>query len=849
MAECFDQLKENLGEFFSQEELKDVYKAFVNRATNLRDDMSNLYDEMTALKDELVEGMERAEQERKFRFLYKMVVKNRLTANVLKNSDRLKPLSDTFYAYTYGTEKRFVGSRDSFDLDSRVMISRTLDGFKEKLGNAGVFDLWHNKEGQKALADCLKDPTLNIPKYKEMANSVREIEDQLKRELNRLGVFPAELEGRMARNYHDVERLKTLSEDGKQRWNEFKKSLTGEKRTRQEYLNRCFEEWYPFTRPLLDEKKAFRDLNFKDEKEVRRVMKGVFMKQVSSAYGLEGKSSMIQSLLGQRLFNWKDTESELKYIERYGAGTLFAAIEKEFTGLAQDIASLKRFGSDPHGLMASVAQTVTKLDPTILEKEDIAKVLTKTNRAIDAVNGKLNDPNSKIAVIGGNIRAAMMMTKLPKVVLTALSDLAAHSIGARRIYGGFFKAAAMTLKEVFTPMSKAEKTMFADLLKSVVQQEKGGIARLGFSGDPMSPLSQKLVRLTFKLNLLHAWDKSNKTTMISGLSRHMALIKDKSFEDLANGGRWDKESRQAFEDFNITSGEWDIIRGAKTTMDDRKQYILPESLNEVPDEKIRSYLQSQGRKNINAEDIRDARSDIQFKMEKYFQDHAEHAILRPSAYLQSAMVGHTKSGTYMGQLARMMMQFKAYTASYIEKPVAKLLYGNGAENVYQAFFTKGKRGDFLGLAQMIGYASLLGFVGLTADNLMQGYSIPDITDPKTIRDSIAKGGGLSLMGDLALGAAGRFGGGTAGQILGPSAGVLASAADTFIKGPVQGSFSTAQASHFISGNVPIVQQFYKNWIMNYLVINRLQEMSSPGYIDNKRAELQQRNQDFWLPQL
>jgi hypothetical protein len=843
MRECFKALKGDLSKYYSKEELEDLYKAFEARANRAKDDSSKLYDELRSFKDEVVEGIKNQEMIKKFQFLQKTAIKNKLLRSIAKNQNRLKPLADTIGAYTNGTEKILEGSRDSFDLASRTMISKMKDGFLKKLKDNNILSLWHNKVDQMKLAESLQSGGEHKSEhFAMMGKIVLDNYEQLNKLLNSVGIFPDKLDGRMARNIHDKNRMLKISGPVMDKFRRLNL-------TKQEVLNLSADEWFKFTAPLLDRERAFTNLDFNNQAEVEKVLKDFYFKYVNDGYSLDGGNNIIKSITGRRMFVWKDAESELKYIEKYGAGDLYKSIEIEMQNLAQDIAYMRRFGSDHQSLLNNVVQSATKLMPELMQKENVANVLKEANRTIDMVNGKLNDSSSSIAILGGNIRAFQSMTKLGNVLTTALSDLAGGTLDSRRIYGGFLNSAFGTISDLFHRFTPEEKGLYADVMKSYISQELGGISRWEFVGDANSPVMTKLTRLNFKMNMLHGWDKANKTSKMYAMGRGLAQMRNKSFTTLEkSANRWDRANADALKAFNITSDEWDVIRQATTKMADGRGHILPETMDQVSNDTIKSLLQKEGRKDITANDINEKREDMKFRMDMYFQDGAEHNILHPSANLQSKMVGNLHAGTIWGQVARMMMQFKQYSAAIIEKPIAKLLYANGAENLYQSFFTKGKRGDFVGLAQYFGYATLLGYLGVCVDNIVKGYSPPAPTDKKTIMASVAKGGGLSFVSDVLFNGGSRMGG-LLGQLAGPSLTEIANFTNTFVKDPIQDKFSTNQALHFAENQIPLIKTFYTKWALNYLIFNQMQEASNPGYIQKKQTELEANGQKFWFPQL
>lgn len=147
--------------------------------------------------------------------------------------------------------------------------------------------------------------------------------------------------------------------------------------------------------------------------------------------------------------------------------------------------------------------------------------------------------------------------------------------------------------------------------------------------------------------------------------------------------------------------------------------------------------------------------------------------------------------------------------------------------------------------------TLFGYMSKTAKDLMRGELPKPVTDPKVLTAAMLQGGGFGLYGDFFLGAQNRFGSeSNIVNILGPTASNLEETSDLIamlldVEGKQQAD-AGGQAFKLLRSNTPFANVFYLKPVVDYLITWRMQELSSPGYLQRMEARAEaQRGVEFW----
>jgi hypothetical protein len=314
------------------------------------------------------------------------------------------------------------------------------------------------------------------------------------------------------------------------------------------------------------------------------------------------------------------------------------------------------------------------------------------------------------------------------------------------------------------------------------------------------------------------WMKRMQVSASFGMSHHMALQAGLDFASL------NPEYRRVFTLYGIGDREWNAIRGSTQKLVDGLPYILPENVSDK----------------IAAE-----------KLKTYFTDQTGYLALEPDSRTRAMMLQGTRPGTWTGETARFIMQFKSFAGAYMQKIVARELYGRGYEGDSVVGALKNGQGEIGGLSQLILASTLLGYSSLALKDLAGGKTPRDpTTDPamagRVFLASMVQGGGAGIYGDFLFGSASRAGGGTLETVAGPAAGVIGRTVDLYHQA-IAGQDVGASAVREALNQTPFLNLFYTKLALDYLIMWNIQDTLNPGYVRRmQRNAEKQYGQTYWL---
>jgi hypothetical protein len=245
-----------------------------------------------------------------------------------------------------------------------------------------------------------------------------------------------------------------------------------------------------------------------------------------------------------------------------------------------------------------------------------------------------------------------------------------------------------------------------------------------------------------------------------------------------------------------------------------------------------------------AREIQNARRDIKERLSAYYADQLRQATTRPGARERALVTLGTVAGTPMGEVARFLMQFKAFGIGFVTQHLARE-------------WARGARPDYAGLAILIAGTSSLGYLSMTAKELIAGKNPRDITEPsnwpKVIGAAMAQGGGLGIYGDFLFGEYNRFGQSGIATLGGPAVGLgedigrLYSDTIDWAQGDRKAA-PLAEGVRLVKNNTPFANLFWARLALDQMIFNQLQEAMNPGYLRRTEQRVKEQNaQTYWLP--
>lgn len=756
-------------------------------------------------------------------------------------SKRFTTMGEGLRAFLVGSNKLKDSARKSIGAQSDATYGKYFGRLYEELDQAGVL------RDFKHMDDDLK---LNV--YKEMGNmhpgqpakqvtkdprafKIAQIVDGVTEELvarqNRAGAYIRRMPGYITRQTHDMTSIRALGKLGN---NPVSK-------------NESYKSWSTFVLPLLDHERTFQGADA--EKVMRNIHEALYSgihgvaRDETDVSGALVRGSLAGKLSKERVLHFKDAESAFKYNQALGIKDFKESLLHDIHVRTRSIAMMENLGTRPE---QNFEQIVRELQEEARTLDDGAKHLDslqdwRIKAAFNEITGKNEvSSNPNLSNIMGTGKVLLQTAKMGSVVLSAFSDRAfMHSEMAAQAMsnlGMLGESIRLTVHK-----SKEQQTMLRYM----------GVAMDGIMGNALSRYSShsstsgwahELQKKFFDMNGLNLWTDANKGAMGLLMSHHLGDHAALPFKELP------QELSNMLSLYDITPSRWEALRSHVVDHEGIK-HILPESSEKIPKEIIASLVTERGLNPTDVNILRE-RDALDTALRTYFHDRINTAIPTPGAGERMYATWGTQAGTPLGEAVRLLMMFKSFPITVMNKVLGRTIYGRGSDSVGQ-FLLHDHKGKF-NFAMLVAMSTVAGYVsGVVRDGLKGRTPKPLLNDDGSIHwnnvnDAAVRGGGLGLLGDFMLTQYDHqyrsFLEGAAGPALSQLNTVFA------LKNQAQQGKPWADgAEKLILDNTPLINLFYIRPALDYFVLWQLQEATSPGSLRRMESAVQQKTgQEFFI---
>jgi len=872
--ECIARIIDAAGGAVTEDELADL-TAKIERRARMRAKAAPT--ESTDARV-LAVAAEMAEEERIKAFIEKRsaainVLRRKKIASFIESAPVNK--SEALNALNVGSLKGFDGSFLSVQAKSLALEMDLWGGMMADMRRAGLLDPLRARspEFDREIADALEDvdadPATVTKPHSPLAVKIAKVmakhQENARLLLNDAGAFVRKLPGWIVRQSHDPVRLQAAG----------------------------FDRWYESILPKLDER-TFQDVEVKatvdsaspdfdmayraaEEKARKAFLLRVYNSLVTGVHetgsadwlhafkmpGNKAKSISQERVLHFKKYQWFDYNAE------FGRGTLLEEMAHGMELSARNIALLRTWGTNPEAMFEAtrrdLAEKITQdatLPARVKDKQVKAVQGFWSKAFFDQINGTANaGGNPTWARRMANVRAWITMSKLGGVVLSAFPDTAVKASLARHNGVNYFEGLGNGLTSLTRSMGPLEREIALDHVRGFSEAVTGSIFNRFSAESGLSGGMSRAMRWYFKLNLMSFWDNAQRDGWADLMARNMGRQVSGDFAAI------DPRLQTTLRGYGIGEREWAVLRQAPRadpTSTNGGKLLTPDMLDDLPDEAFRPYAQSaidemtataayqklkpeeQAAKLERkvAREVKNARRDVREKLSAYYADQLRQATTRPGARERAIVTLGTVAGTPMGEVTRFLMQFKAFGVGFVTQHLMRE-------------FIRGARPDYSGIAMLIVGTSSLGYLSMTAKELIAGKNPRDVTNPgdwpKVIGAAMAQGGGLGIYGDFLFGEYNRFGQGGIATLGGPAVGTIEDIgrlySDTvdWFQGD-RASAPAAGAINLVKGNTPFANLFWARMALDQMIFNQLQEAMNPGYLRRMEARVKEQNaQTYWLP--
>ena len=423
---------------------------------------------------------------------------------------------------------------------------------------------------------------------------------------------------------------------------------------RSKFIHAAEKRWISFIKSHLNLEKTFIGSRAIDNegnivnKEVDKILNNIFDNITTGKSEIFTRSEVVNDREAVKrkahlFFYWKDHESFLNYSREYGQGNLFQAINSDLNSSGYRIGTAELMGDNP----ASVY-----LDLKKIQKNKSAKNET-WNKNTDKIYKEVMQQNKTavsptLAALGSNSRSLSAVARLSSIVLQSLPDTTFIASFAQRWGNQYFKSFATTLEHTFDAFADKERKFIAQQFKLLADSHLGYIARFADLNNG-TELIHKVTTGFFRANLLEAFDKGNRHSLMHIISKGLYNQRNKSWNQLLPETRWQLQK------YDLGEKEWDLLRTKN-----QQGLFTTANVDAVTDQELKALYG-------NAKPLYEMRNDLYRKVYTIFSVASDNAVLTADSFMKAFMYQGTRPGTIKGELFRMAMQFKGFALTYADK--------------------------------------------------------------------------------------------------------------------------------------------------------------------------------------
>lgn len=528
-----------------------------------------------------------------------------------------------------------------------------------------------------------------------------------------------------------------------------------------------------------------------------------------------GESALANAGSQARVIHFKDADSYVGYLGKYGAGTVFDALNGHLSWMAKNIGMVETFGPNPSATFRTMHDTAKMAGAT-----DRVALLMNTQDMWDTLTGTVNNPQSQTAArIGQGLRNVQVFGKLQGAVLSSVTDIPTYfiTLGYNRLN---FWQGTVNLVRAFGPDARE----FADLAGLIAESKISDMNRWA-EGSIGQGWTARLANATMKLSLMNAWTDSLRRGFSVTMMGGMARISRTAWEGLEAGDRARLERK------GWTADEWAVLQRATPETWRNTPMLTPKAIGEVEgvDQALKQRVIS--------------------RLLGTIVDESEFASLAPDLATRTLQAGGLQKGTGKGELWRSIMLFKSFPIAMITRHWDRALHGDLSPAGRLAY----------GSALAFGM-TLFGALAVQLKAIRDGRDPYEMSEPKFWLSAFGQGGGAGFLGDMLLSGIGRQGqsgasaaiGGIAGPVVGSGFELAYDVIAENVREAAEGkdTHAAAEAWRWSRGHLPFLNLWYSKLAIDQAFLNEMQESLSPGYLDKMRARAQRdwNTTWWWEPQ-
>ena len=748
-------------------------------------------------------------------------------------------------AIMVGSNRRVTGARSSVAVLQNASVNQLIAGFNAKLrknnlellfrdGLQGITEAETQRRVTRTMAELNQQQTVTEqrlgqkPKVTEknkdiikLAEIMEEYSEMIRQKLNDRGANIAKMWGYIVKQSHDPYSVRNAA-------NVLGKNLDDIKGGSN--YNKNFKVWKDFVMQKLDADRTFANTNNIDEFMTEAFNSLVGNKYLiadgaSNSYGGKTSKDVAKGSKFKRVLHFKTPDDWFDYNDKFGVGNLKESFFSGIQTAGRNIGMMDGLGTKPLDNFEKIRFAVRKSLAKNEETADISSIAsyTKFDKYMKVIDGSIYTVEGfGLARYSAIARAIASMAKLGGATISAAADVGIYGsemrFQGRTFLGGMAEAMGSLLKIKNTKQKKD----IAQMLGFIVDNTIYDMSARHQVGDNLSKGWSSTQRTFFKYNALAWWTNTLKEGSMLGMANYFARQKNLEF------GKLNKQLQELFSMYDIDATKWDVIR--KTAMekaDDGMEFINIGMLDQITDADMKKILNLD---KVTESQLRIEKDKFKASVSGMLLDRSIYAVIEPDARLKGDMTRGMLAGTPEGEAIRFMGQFKAFPFAIMAKVLGRELSYFKGPNVTKADYGRG----FVGIVGLMITQGILGYVSMTAKDLLRGKGPRDPSNTKTIMAAFLQGGGLGIYGDVLFKEV-RGSADIASALAGPvplTAFDIMAAINYGIRG--EGGKAGKAAYRTVSANIPFLNLFYIKAAFDYMIGFQIMETMNPGVL--KRVE-------------
>ena len=519
-----------------------------------------------------------------------------------------------------------------------------------------------------------------------------------------------------------------------------------------------------------------------------------------------------------REIHFKDGQTYLEYLSKYGTGSMYDAMVGHVGGLARDIGLVERYGPNPESQMR-VQFDMAKRSRGL--GGQIAELFAGPEATWSVLSGASAAP--KYAQVAGVMRHARNIEtfgKLQGAVLSSITDLGTYAVtvGYNRL--PYFSSLANIGKAVGKD-AKAFMNAHGFMAESLISDMNR------WAGENIAQnWSGRIANATMRLSLMNAWTDTLRRGFQMSMMQGMGRMRSKAWGQLTEWDRYHLTRK------GLTADDWSVIQAAQPVTWRGSEFVTPDAIYATNDPRA---------------------GEVVAKFLGAITDESEIAVLNPDLTTRAITTGGgMQAGTAGGELARSMAQFKSFPIAMLSRHWRRILDTPELDGRPMAANRLAYAGALLGLS------TALGAIAFQSKQVVSGKDPVDMTTAKFWSRAFVQGGGLGFMGDMLLNdpADGAYGGPFEKGLgmAGPLGGSVGQAMDLTITNTHElnqgkNTHAGAEAMRFVRSHAPLVNLWYAKAALDHAGLQAMQEAASPGYLSRikNKARKDWRQEYWWEP--